>query len=110
MPASLTSRSLLIALAVLPPVLHANNFDWPQWRGPDRTHVSKESGLLKSWPEGGPKRVWLFENAGAGYSGPAIVNGKFYTMGTRDGSEILLVLDANTGKELWATKLDRIHD
>ncbi len=110
MPASLTSRSLLIAFAVLPPVLHANNFDWPQWRGPDRTHVSKESGLLKSWPEGGPKRVWLFENAGAGYSGPAIVNGKFYTMGTRDGSEILLVLDANTGKEQWTTKLDRIHD
>jgi outer membrane protein assembly factor BamB len=88
----------------------ANNFDWPQWRGPDRTDVSKESGLLKSWPAGGPKRVWLYENAGAGYSGPAIVNGKFYILGTRDGSEVLLVLDANTGKELWTSKLDRIHD
>jgi outer membrane protein assembly factor BamB len=49
-------------------------------------------------------------NAGAGYSGPAIVNGRFYIMGTRDGSEVFLVLDANTGKELLATKLDRIHD
>jgi outer membrane protein assembly factor BamB len=103
--------ALLLAVTTLVPSLTwANNFDWPQWRGPDRTHLSKESGLLKSWPAGGPKRVWLYENAGAGYSGPAIVNGKFYVMGTRDGSEVLLVLDANTGKELLATKLDGIHD
>ena len=101
---------LSATLALAASTTHANNFDWPQWRGPDRTDVSKESGLLKSWPEGGPKRVWLYENAGAGYSGPAIVNGKFYILGTRDGGEILLVLDANTGKELRTTKLDRIHD
>jgi outer membrane protein assembly factor BamB len=85
--------------------LNVHGGDWPQWRGPDRTDVSSETGLLKTWPEGGPKRVWLFENAGDGYSGPAIVKGKFYTLGTRDGNEILLVLDANTGKELWTAKL-----
>jgi len=82
--------------------------DWPQWRGPDRTDVSKETGLLKSWPEGGPKRVWLFENAGLGYSGPAIAKGKFFTIGTRDGNEILLVLDANTGKEIWTAKIGAV--
>ncbi len=82
--------------------------DWPQWRGPDRTDVSKETGLLKSWPAGGPKRVWLFENAGHGYSGPAIAGGKYFTLGTRDGSEILLALDANTGKELWTAPLGSI--
>ena len=32
--------------------------DWPGWRGPDRTGVSKETGLLKEWPEGGPKLAW----------------------------------------------------
>ena len=74
--------------------------DWPQWRGPDRTDVSKETGLLKQWPAEGPKRVWLFKNAGNGYSGPAIVAGKLFTMGTRDDSEILLALDADTGKDL----------
>lgn len=76
--------------------------DWPQWRGPDRTGVSKETGLLRSWPEGGPKRLWVYDQAGSGYSGPAIVRGKLFTMGTRDGAEVLLCLDANTGKELWA--------
>ena len=110
MPATVKSLAALLALATLSSATFANNFDWPQWRGPDRTDVSKETGLLKSWPEGGPKRVWLYENAGAGYSGPAIVTGKFYILGTREAGEILLVLDANTGKELGATRLDSIHD
>ena len=54
--------------------------------------------------------MWLFENAGNGYSGPAIVAGKLFTLGTRDGSEILLILDANTGKELNAVKLSAVLD
>src|ERR1051325_8792863 len=78
-------------------------FDWPQWRGPQRTDISQETGLLKQWPAEGPKQVWIYKNAGNGYSGPAIVGGKLFTMGTRDGKEILLALDANNGKELWAT-------
>jgi outer membrane protein assembly factor BamB len=83
----------------------AANFDWPQWRGPDRTDLSKETGLLKKWPAEGPKRVWLFENAGNGYSGPAIANGKYFTIGTRDNNECVIALDANTGKELWVSKI-----
>lgn len=79
----------------------AASFDWPQWRGPDRTGISKETGLLKSWPEGGPKRLWLFKNAGDGYSSPAIVAGKLFTMGTRNDQEILIALDADTGSEVW---------
>ena len=96
---------LLVSLALLYLATSAHGLDWPQWRGSDRTDVSKETGLLKSWPEGGPKRLWLFENAGNGYSGPAIVKGKLFTLSTRDGNEILLVLDATTGKELWTAKL-----
>ena len=75
--------------------------DWPQFRGPNRDDVSTETGLLKQWPAGGPKRVWLFENAGQGYSGFSVAAGKLFTIGTRDGKEILLALDAATGKELW---------
>ncbi|HEX5219559.1 MAG TPA: PQQ-binding-like beta-propeller repeat protein [Verrucomicrobiae bacterium] len=101
-------HQLILAALTVVSTLTLSAADWPQWRGPDRTDVSKETGLLKSWPEGGPKRVWLFENAGSAYSGPAIVKGKLYTLGTRDGSEVLLVLDANTGKELWTAKLGSI--
>ncbi|MEO6244650.1 MAG: PQQ-binding-like beta-propeller repeat protein, partial [Opitutaceae bacterium] len=105
-----TSLTLLAAAVAFVSAPAAEGLDWPQWRGPDRTDVSKETGLLKAWPEGGPKRVWLYENAGNGYSGPAIANGKLFTIGTRDGSEILLVLDAATGKELSITKLGPILD
>ncbi len=82
--------------------------DWPQWRGPDRSDLSKETGLLKEWPPEGLKQTWLFKNAGQGYSGPAIVGGKLLTLGTRDGKEILLALDANTGQEIWTHALGSI--
>jgi len=79
--------------------------DWPRWRGADGTNRSKESGLLASWPDGGPRRVWLHENAGQGYSGPAIADGRLYTLGTREDQEILISLDANTGEEIWVTSI-----
>jgi outer membrane protein assembly factor BamB len=87
----------------------AESLSWPQWRGPERTDLSQETGLLKSWPEGGPRRVWLYDQAGQGYSGPAIVDGRFFTMGTRDGQEVLLVLDPNTGKEQWTAVIGDLY-
>ncbi|HWN96836.1 MAG TPA: PQQ-binding-like beta-propeller repeat protein [Methylomirabilota bacterium] len=103
------NRSLAVLLTASFAVsAFAANFDWPQWRGPNRDDVSKETGLLKSWPTDGPKRVWIYEKGGNGYSGPAIANGKLFTVGTRDDSEVLLALDANTGKELWAAPLGPI--
>ena len=92
----------------LPALTFGSGFDWPQWRGPDRTDVSRENGLLKEWPSGGPKQLWLFKNAGNGYSGPAIANGKLFTMGTRDGAEILIALNADTGEELWTASIGPI--
>jgi outer membrane protein assembly factor BamB len=100
-----TLFSLTVLLLTATAVIAA---DWPQWRGPDRTDVSKETGLLKKWPEEGPKRVWLYKEAGLGYAGPAVVAGKFFTMGTREDEEVLLALDANSGKELWVAKLGKI--
>ncbi|HEY2342878.1 MAG TPA: PQQ-binding-like beta-propeller repeat protein [Chthoniobacteraceae bacterium] len=82
--------------------------DWPQWRGPTRDGLSNESGLLKEWPAEGPKRIWLYSNAGNGYSGPAIVGGKLFTLGTRDNKETLLSLDAATGAELWASPASEV--
>ncbi len=79
--------------------------DWPQWRGPDRTDVSRETGLRKSWPKAGPNLAWLYKDAGLGYSGPAIVAGKLFTMGLRQGAEFLLALDARQGAELWSAKI-----
>lgn len=97
---------------VLAPLLLLFSFpvwaaDWPQWRGPDRTGVSKETGLLKSWPKDGPKLLWTYKNAGLGFSSFAIVGGKLYTLGTRGEDEVVIVLDKE-GKELWIAKIGPI--
>ena len=71
--------------------------EWPQWRGPNRDDISTETGLLKKWPDSGPKRAWVSEEAGLGYSGFAISGGKIYTMGLFDAEEKVICLDAATG-------------
>ncbi len=98
----MTCRTLLVwSLFVCAPAAAA---DWPQWRGPDRNDVSKETGLLKDWPANGPPLLWTFDHAGLGYSGPAVVGDRLYTLGARDGNEYVLALDVRTGKEVWATR------
>ncbi len=78
--------------------------DWPQFRGPNRDDVSTETGLLKKWAEGGPKKVWTFDGAGLGYSGHAIVGDTLYTMGARDAVEFVIAVDVKTGKEKWSAE------
>ncbi len=78
--------------------------DWPSWRGPDRDGHSPDTGLLKEWPDGGPKLLWTFEKAGTGYSCPAVVGGKIYFTGERDGEAEVICLDAS-GKELWSAPI-----
>jgi outer membrane protein assembly factor BamB len=80
--------------------------DWPQWRGPDRDGVCKETGLLKSWPEGGPKQLWKREGLGTGYASLAIAGGKIYTMADRGGKALVLCLDLQ-GAEQWATPIGK---
>ena len=81
--------------------------DWPQWRGPNRDGISKETGLLKQWPADGPPLVWKAAGAGRGYSTMSIANGRIYTMGLRgelqSAREYVIAFDIATGKEVWAT-------
>jgi outer membrane protein assembly factor BamB len=102
-------RSLLALAACLVCLSGAFAADWPQWRGPDRSGVSKETGLLHSWPKGGPELLWTYKNAGTGFSGPAVVGGNVYIMGAREGTEYLLSLDGQ-GKEKWAAKIGPLFD
>ena len=51
--------------------------DWPQWFGPQRDGVWRETGILQRFPEGGPKLRWRTE-IGAGYAGPSVEKGKVY--------------------------------
>lgn len=55
----------------------AQGSDWPQFRGPDRNGISKETGLLRKWPAGGPKVLWSVPVT-QGYAAAAIVGGRVY--------------------------------
>jgi outer membrane protein assembly factor BamB len=101
---------LVLAAAVLAVVSSSRADDWPQWRGPRRDAVSKETGLLKTWPKEGPALAWVCENAGTGFTAPAVVGGVVYTMGARGDDELVIALDAKQGKELWATKIGPVWD
>jgi outer membrane protein assembly factor BamB len=85
--------------------------DWPQFRGPDRSNVSKEKGLLKAWPKGGPKLLWTFKDGGLGFSSVSVVKGVVYTLGTdaKFQDEYVIALDEKTGAELWRTKIAPIQ-
>jgi len=67
--------------------------DWPQFRGPNRDGKSAETGLLKKWPQGGPKQVWSVKGLGIGFSSVAISNGFLYTTGMIDGEGFLFAFD-----------------
>ncbi len=84
--------------------------DWPQWRGPRRDDVSTETGLMKKWPKDGPKRLWVSEDAGLGYSGFAITGGKLYTLGLYDTEEKIICLDTATGKKVWEVTIGSIYN
>src|ERR1700687_5645164 len=53
--------------------------DWPQWLGPERDGIWRETGILDKFPEGGPKVRWRTK-IGAGYTGPAVAQGRVYVM------------------------------
>jgi outer membrane protein assembly factor BamB len=117
-----TLRAVIASLGLLlsGASLHAD--DWPQWLGPERDSVWRETGILERFPEGGPKVRWRTK-IGAGYSGPAVAGGRVYVMdrqvapgakkptndlarATIPGTERVLCLNEADGKVLWTHEYD----
>ena len=93
-----------LSFALVLPSAHAA--DWPQLLGPDRSGVSSETGLARSWPEGGPETLWTVP-VEEGYGGPAIRDGEVFVLDRIDldtpdeAKDVLRVLSLATGEELW---------
>ena len=74
--------------------------EWPCFHGADRTNKSPETGLLKIWPEGGPKLLWSVSDLGEGYTSVSIAGGYIYTSGTYDNQSYVFAFDLD-GKPVW---------
>jgi outer membrane protein assembly factor BamB len=105
LPFILSSLTALLLVAALPATA-----DWPQWRGPERSGKSAETGLLQEWPEGGPSVEWRSSGLGVGYSSLAVVGDRIYTMGDLDDGQYALALSAEGGARLWKTRLGPRHE
>ena len=99
--------SIAFAVLVSATVLHAA--DWPQWQGPDRTRISRETGLLKEWPAGGPRVIWTASNLGTGYGSMSVAGDRLFLQGARGAESVVIALNRTDGKEVWAKALGPIE-
>ncbi len=71
-----------------------------EWRGPGRSGVYPETGLMKAWPEEGPALVWEYDDLGSGYGSPVFTPDNMYILGEHDSLAYLFAFDAG-GNLLW---------
>jgi outer membrane protein assembly factor BamB len=111
------AAAMVLATVVLKPAIAD---DWPQWQGPQRDGVWRETGILDKFPKDGPKEVWQKE-LGGGFSGPAVADGRVFVMDRQGqtlqkgkessgkdglkGTERIVCFDIE-GKQLWAHEYD----
>lgn len=99
---------LACTLSLLVPGLVAAA-DWPQWRGPERNGISRETGLLANWPASGPRLIWKTQGTGEGYSSMAVVGNRLYTLGQKGSEQFVVAFDIDDGEQLWKTDVGRSY-
>src|SRR5262245_41847987 len=86
--------------------------DWPQWRGPRRDGVWRETGILQSFPPQGLKILWRVP-VGVGFSSPCVAQNKVYVTDSHvtrtNACENVRCLDAASGKTIWVHTYDVVY-
>lgn len=80
--------------------ISVNAQDVAQWRGPNRNGIYNETGLMKKWPDAGPKLLWHFDELGDGHTSAAVTGAGVYTSGIIEGKGYVFAFDLK-GKRLW---------
>lgn len=90
----------LTIIGLLAVSLSTRAADWPWFRGPDHSGISKETGWSAQWPANGPKQLWKAK-VGIGFASFAVQAGRVYTTGNAKNTDTVFCFDANTGAEVW---------
>jgi len=101
----LIQLAIVVGLTTAAAGQSVSSTDWPQWHGPDRSNVSKETGLLKTWPPAGPPLVWSASGIGAGYGAVAIKDEQIFVQGSAGGRSVVYALNRADGKGRWSKAL-----
>ncbi|MCF6286067.1 MAG: PQQ-like beta-propeller repeat protein [Candidatus Hydrogenedentes bacterium] len=95
----LTLRMLLCLCGAVTMLAQAD--DARQFRGPMRDGHFADTGLLKTWPEGGPALAWEIDTVGMGYASVTAVGGTLYIPGMLNKDDGYLFALNREGEELW---------
>lgn len=96
-----------VALVGIAQITAAAAADWPQWRGPNHDNISTETGLLKDWPEGGPKLIWEVKDIGHGFASVSTFGNHIFTAGDKGAESFVQMLNVADGKPVWSAKLGK---
>ena len=110
-----SNRTLLLILAFFGTAICNRNLsadDWPQWRGPTRDDVWRETGLVEKFSAARLPLRWHAAISG-GYSGPTVADGRVYVtdaLAAPENAERVHCFDWKTGNELWSFKYDCAYE
>jgi outer membrane protein assembly factor BamB len=110
---SMFTAAVLVALTslrVAPAAQSTPGVDWPQWRGADRSGVSRETGLLKQWPGTGPAVAWSAANLGSGFGSVAVRADRVFVQGMRGNQSVVSSLNRADGKVIWSVVVGAASD
>lgn len=101
----------MMTLALLTILAVQTDAPWPQWLGANRDNRSSETGLLKSWPASGPKRLWSAKAVGEGFGAVSVAGGRIFLLGDLQDASYLFALNEKDGSTAWKLKVGppRVH-
>ena len=99
-------KTMLSLFLIISTLLIANGQQYG-WRGPGRTGVYNETGLLKAWPSSGPALLWEASGIGTGYSSATVTNDAIYITGTKGEKDVLTAFTQD-GKKKWEVEYGNI--
>ncbi len=92
-----------LSICLLMSIASQGQENWPQFHGPDRNNLSRETGLLKTWPDEGPPLLWTANGLGHGFSSMSVDNRMICTAGNIEKETVITALTLE-GKVLWRAK------
>ena len=98
-------RIALLSMFIVTVILAAGvrGGDCPRFRGPEGDGVFSETGLMKKWPDGGPKLAWSVKGLGKGFCSAAVAGGTVYVTGMDGENQGYLFAFGLDGSPKWKT-------